>query len=197
MSTMLCVLSIAGNLLCRTGDGVILTPWLERDAGQAHNPVAYAAMIKPIVSGSADRFAPWFLIGLPSFDRLAAKGAMYIDDCVKYVAVQAQDQRNQFIAVAAMYALDIDDKVNLIRRLLQYYELGLISESWIYRVVDLTHYPRVFVEHYLDARVQASLIDIRSQPGISDGMKESLARILRGQTLWALQWQRRMEFGHD
>jgi hypothetical protein len=124
-----------------------------------------------------------FLFGEEKFVCLYENGKQFKEEAIKFLSSTTATQRQKLICIYSMQGLNLDDYISFAEGAAPLYQEGVINE----RLMDLiicANIPEkyILVRNYNNPKVKSLLQGITNYPNCSRDLKESIDKILTGET---------------
>jgi hypothetical protein len=121
---------------------------------------------------------------IESFQELAAAGAENIELCLRFLT--EREHANDVFVIYSMYKLDVDGYDVLVRKLVELYHRGLLSDRALFFGL-LPRFSDRVIEQYRNPKIQALLKEIEARDDIPADIKTIAQSIRSGQRFeWKL-----------
>lgn len=154
----------------------------------------YQAYVEKIAEAERDTAHVNKILEYPyikSFQELAAAGAENIELCLRFLA--EREHANKEFVIYSMYKLDVDGYDVFVRKLVELYQRGLLSDSGLFWGV-LPRFSDRVIEQYRNPKIQALLKEIEAQDDIPAETKEISQSIRSGQRF---EWKLTRKFDRE
>ncbi len=158
------------------------------EASAPHDEDKYQAYVEKVAQATrddaVDRIPPQYPPSGDAFEELVAAAPENIDFCIRYLTEGREGGR---IALYAMYQLDVDDYVVLIRKLVKLYRSGLLPELSLAGAIYY-RYSLVARDHYDHPKIQALFKELAAQD-FPDYIKWEIRYIRSGEGFAKKRWR--------
>jgi hypothetical protein len=128
---------------------------------------------------------------IESFQELAAAGAENIELCLRFLS--EREHANDEFVIYSMYKLDVDGYDVLVRKLVELYRRGLLSDRALFWGV-LPRFSDHVIEQYRNPKIQALLKEIEAREDIPTDIKKIAQSIRSGQRF---EWKLTSKFDRE
>jgi hypothetical protein len=128
---------------------------------------------------------------IESFVELAAAGAENIELCLRFLT--ERDRADKVFVIYSMYKLDVDGYDVLVRKLVELYHRGLLSDRELFWGL-LPRFSDHVIEQYRNPKIQALLKEIEAQDDIPTEIKTIIQSIRSGQRF---EWKLTRKFDRE
>jgi hypothetical protein len=128
---------------------------------------------------------------IESFRELAAAGAENIELCLRFLT--EREHADKVFVIYSMYKLDVDGYDVLVRKLVELYHRGLLSDRELFSGL-LPRFSDHVIEHYRNPKIQALLKEIEAQDDIPAEVKTIIQSIRSGQRF---EWKLTSKFDRE
>jgi len=147
----------------------------------------YQAYVEKIAKAERDAAGAMKELEYPyikSFQELADAGAANIELCLRFLT--ERDRAGKLFVIYSMYELDVDGYDVLVRKLVELYHGGLLSD-WELLGGLLPRFSDRVIEQYRNPKIQALLKEIEARNDIPAEIKTTILSIRSGQRFaWKL-----------
>jgi len=147
----------------------------------------YQAYLEKIAKAERDAAGAMKAVEYPyikSFQELAAAGAENIELCLRFLA--ERDHADKLFVIYSMYELDVDGYDVFVRKLVELYHRGLLSDWELFGGL-LPRFSDRVIEQYRNPEIQALLKEIAARNDIPAEIRSTILSIRSGQRFaWKL-----------
>ena len=154
----------------------------------------YQAYLEKIARAERDAAGAMKAVEYPyieSFQELAAAGAENIELCLRFLT--EREHADKVFVIYSMYKLDVDGYDILVRKLVELYHSGLVSDRALFSGL-LPRFSDRVIEQYRNPKIQALLKEIEARDDIPAEMKETIRSFRSGQRF---EWKLTSEFDRE
>jgi hypothetical protein len=181
-----CVFAPCLNVASAASNGSAASAPLDEDK--------YQAYLEKIAKAERDAAGAMKAVEYPyieSFQELAAAGAENIELCLRFLT--ERERADKVFVIYSMYKLDVDGYDVLVRKLVELYHSGLVSDRALFSGL-LPRFSDHVIEQYRNPKIQALLKEIEAQDDIPAEIKTIIQSIRSGQRF---EWKLTSKFDRE
>jgi hypothetical protein len=181
-----CAFAPCLNVASAASNGSEASPPLDEDK--------YQAYVEKIAKAERDAAGATKTVEYPyieSFQELAAAGAENIELCLRFLT--EREHANKVFVIYSMYKLDVDGYDVLVRKLVELYHSGLVSDRALFSGL-LPRFSDRVIEQYRNPKIQALLKELEARDDIPAEIKTTIQSIRSGQRF---EWKLTSKFDRE